>query len=249
MRVDLSWHWLYPVLFGLALLGGMWRTRRVRNPDAAGWAYLVAVWSGFLGAHLWRAAQYGGWTRFGGLSAWGFVMGAFLGALICLRWSGEGWGGDFWDAQAPVIAAGGAIVRIGCFLSGCDFGATSSLRWAVRYPAHSPAWEAQAASGRLHPALDWSLPIHPVQIYESLALLSAALVLTLFGRRLPRHEPFLGLVVYYGASRFLLEFLRGDAGGAHLGWLSFAQATSLAFLGLALIVFCRNRRRRARLPS
>jgi prolipoprotein diacylglyceryltransferase len=41
-------------------------------------------------------------------------------------------------------------------------------------------------------------------------------------------------VALYAAFRFFIEFVRGDAGGIHIGPLTFAQATSTLVLLAAL---------------
>ena len=239
---------LWPLLFGTGLLTILavlhWRSA---TPRTSAWAYLVAVWSGLVGARVWHALQYGNFSPLGGLSAWGFAIGGFLGALLFLKLKVGGWGGDFWDTAAPGIALAGAVTRVGCFWAGCNFGSESSLPWSVQYGPRTPAFTHQVSTGALDGGAFWCRPIHPAQLYESLALLAAVPVLLwLPGRaaaRLIPHERFLGFTAYYAVIRFFLEYLRDDAGGLFFGPLTFAQGTSLVIIVLALSVLVRNRLR------
>lgn len=80
------------------------------------------------------------------------------------------------DALAPSVGIGAAMVRLGCFLSGCCFGVRSELPWALRFPAHSPPWEPHLQAGWIGPGWPESLSVHPLQLYFILlSLLAAAL--------------------------------------------------------------------------
>ena len=76
------------------------------------------------------------------------------------------------DVAAPSVVLGTAITRVGCLLFGCDFGGALEPALGDPLPAAQPAgprhppWRARdraAARGR-----EWSFPVHPTQIYESL---------------------------------------------------------------------------------
>ena len=73
------------------------------------------------------------------------------------------------DVAAFAVATGAAIGRIGCFLNGCCYGATTDVPWAVRFPAGSHAWAHQLNAGLISPDSAWSLPVHPTQVYASIA--------------------------------------------------------------------------------
>jgi phosphatidylglycerol---prolipoprotein diacylglyceryl transferase len=107
------------------------------------------------------------------------------------------------DLCAPAIALGQAIGRIGCFMAGDDFGKPAQTPWAVAF--HDP--EAAEIGGA-----PLGVPLHPVQIYESLICLG----LFLFLIRLAHRKKFDGQIILiysilYAVARFLLEYLRGDA--------------------------------------
>ena len=59
-------------------------------------------------------------------------------------------------------------------MAGCCFGAVCDLPWAVSFPGHSPASDAQFKEHLLPSAHLWSLRVHPTQLYESAASLAIA---------------------------------------------------------------------------
>ena len=169
----------------------------------------------------------------------GDFYGGFLGALIAAwiffarhpeipRWRVA-------DLCGPAIALGQAIGRIGCFMAGDDFGRPTNLPWAVVF--RDP--EAADIGG-----VPLGVPLHPVQIYESLT----CLILFFFLVRLARRKRFEGEIILayallYAMARFLLEYLRGDAdrGFVVSGYLSTSQLIAVGVI-LASIAFWMKRR-------
>ena len=102
------------------------------------------------------------------------------------------------DAIAPGSALGYAIGRIGCFLNGCCFGLPTKLPWGVVFP-----------KGSLAEAYCSDVPLQPTQLYASLSMLAAFLLLAWLYRkkRFDGQIVFWGLVLY-SVYRFLNEFLR-----------------------------------------
>ncbi len=103
------------------------------------------------------------------------------------------------DWLAPSALVGLAFGRVGCFLSGCCFGAPCVLPWAVQYPVGHPT----------HPAL-----VHPAPLYESALALLGVLVLLGISRG-PKVSNRRGLragvlLVWLGMVRFVMEHVRGD---------------------------------------
>jgi phosphatidylglycerol:prolipoprotein diacylglycerol transferase len=155
----------------------------------------------------------------------------------------------------PSLASGLLLTRIGCYLFGCDFGlplGSSAPHWLralgtfPRWPetlldgAGSPAWTQHVAERGLSPTSPTSLPVHPTQLYESLAggfILGGLLLL----RKKQRFqgELFLSFTFGYGLLRFLIEIWRDDSErgtwGPELGehWL-VAAALALFALAFAL---------------
>ena len=79
------------------------------------------------------------------------------------------------DAYAFVLPLGMCIQRIGCFLNGCCFGSTTS-GWGVQYGPSTSPFKHHFTDGFLSSTALHSLTVHPVQLYESLGCLLAALL-------------------------------------------------------------------------
>jgi phosphatidylglycerol---prolipoprotein diacylglyceryl transferase len=190
-------------------------------------------------------------VRLGGMVAYGGFIGGFIASYFFLRshrirlapWA---------DVAVPSLCAGLAITRVGCYLLGCDFGkplgsgAPSWLKslgtfphWATGVAAGnvgSPAWHQQVAEHLISPDAKVSLPVHPTELYSSLAGL-ALLVLALFVRRHQRFrgEVFLAFVFGYGFLRFLIEILRADKErGAYGPFIAEHWYLTIALLAFAV---------------
>lgn len=173
------------------------------------------------------------------LASAGDFYGGFIGALLASAMFFRRHPRlPFWraaDLCGPAIALGQAIGRVGCFMAGDDYGRPTPLPWAVTFTDPDAARIGGAPLG---------VPLHPVQLYESVVclVLFAALV------RLGRHKRFDGevILVYtllYAMARFVLEFFRGDAdrGFVFGGLLSTSQFIA-AILGPAAIALWLVRR-------
>lgn len=182
----------------------------------------------------------------GGLVAYGALIGGYgLAALYCWRrhlplhvWA---------DNAVFSLCLAFGLVRIGCFLSGCDFGRVvdSDAWYGVRFPEGSPAFLLhQAQFPELMKGATRSLPVHPTQLYESL-LGFALLPLMALVRRYRRApgETFLAFLVCYGIGRFLLERLRGDDDRGAVGALSTSTLIAVASILCAGLLWVALRRR------
>jgi phosphatidylglycerol:prolipoprotein diacylglycerol transferase len=176
------------------------------------------------------------------LTSAGDFYGGFIGALVAsaifFRREPRL---PFWrtaDLCGPAIALGQAIGRIGCLMAGDDYGAPTQLPWAVTFTDPDAATIGGAPLG---------VPLHPVQLYESIVCVVLFVVLV----RLARRKRFDGEVILaytflYAVARFILEFFRGDAdrGFVFGGLLSTSQFIAL-ILGPAAIALWFVRRQRA----
>jgi phosphatidylglycerol---prolipoprotein diacylglyceryl transferase len=131
---------------------------------------------------------------------------------------------------ATAAPFGQACGRIGCFLVGDDYGVPSTLPWAVAFPEGLPPT---------------TTPVHPTQLYETLALLPLAWLLV----RLRRHGRSDGFVlgtylVSTGLIRFAIEFLRWRQ--PIIGPLAVAHVAALVaiVIGVALLYASRADARR-----
>ncbi len=133
------------------------------------------------------------------------------------------------DVFAPGVALGHGIGRLGCFAAGCCWGRPSQLPWAVTFT--SP--DAQNVGVPL------GIPLHPTQIYESLAEFAIAAVLYRLALRSHKPGSIIGLyLVLYGIARLIVEFFRAHDESNPLGLsLSLEQWISLvlAMAGVYLI--------------
>jgi phosphatidylglycerol---prolipoprotein diacylglyceryl transferase len=176
------------------------------------------------------------------LTSAGDFYGGFIGALVTsaifFRRHPQL---PFWrtaDLCGPAIALGQAIGRIGCLMAGDDYGRPTSLPWAVTFNDPDAARIGGAPLG---------IPLHPVQLYESIVCLVLFVVLV----RLRRRKRFDGEIILaytllYAVARFVLEYFRGDADRGFLfgGLLSTSQFIA-AILGPAAVVLWFNRKRSA----
>ena len=174
------------------------------------------------------------------LTSAGDFYGGFIGALIASAWF-------FWrhprvpfwqtaDLCGPAIALGQAIGRIGCLMAGDDYGRPTRMPWAVTFTDPEAASIGGAPLG---------VPLHPVQMYESIvcAVLFVILIRVLRRKRFDG-EVILAYTALYAIARFMLEFFRGDADrGFVVGWLSTSQFIAAIFgpVAIALLV-ARSRR-------
>lgn len=212
------------------------------------WSYVAAVGAGIVVPmvidgveHLVATGRFQ--LRWAGMTSfWGYLAGAAAFARICRR--------DRLPlarmSDLSVIPLGIALVfaRVGCFLAGCDYGKVSSLPWAVRFPAGSPAWRDHVHAGLIPADRAASLPVHPTQLYEALLGLALIPIAILVGRHQRKDgHVFLAAAATYAIGRLIIETLRGDAGRGIYAGLSSGQIFSLLVL-LAIAARVMTTRRR-----
>lgn len=165
----------------------------------------------------------------GGLVFYGGLIGAFLVGLWYVKKSHLKFT-LLADLVAPSIALGQAIGRLGCFSAGCCYGKPTEILWAVTFK--DP-----------HTLAPRDIPLHPTQLYESLATFSIFLILIVMRRQ----ERFQGklfwyYLLFYATARFIIEFFRGDPRGWTIPQiLSPAQALSILAAGLAIFMLKRKK--------
>jgi len=155
---------------------------------------------------------------------YGGFIGAIAAALIYFKRHPELPGWQVADLSAPAIALGQGIGRIGCFMAGDDYGRPTDVAWAVAFQ-HPDAAEIGGAP--------LGVPLHPVQLYESLTCFALFFVLVWLGRQ--KHFQgwiILAYSILYAVARFVLEYFRGDVDrGVFLGGLlSTSQLVAIAVL-------------------
>jgi phosphatidylglycerol:prolipoprotein diacylglycerol transferase len=196
------------------------------------------------GGDCWKALRV--WE--GGL----VFYGGFFGALLTGWWYMRHFQMRFLrvaDILAPSVALGHFFGRLGCWAAGCCWGRPAhgvATAWAARFPPGSLAFADAVARGALPAGAPSTLPLHPVQLYESFADLALFFALYALGRR----KRFDGQVLAaylggYALVRFVIELFRGDDVRKFVfAGLSTSQTIALACLPLAAAIAWHGWRRR-----
>ncbi len=153
----------------------------------------------------------------------GAIIAAILGYIFLKRRQQPIW--PWLDALAPGLALGQAIGRLGCLSAGCCYGKSCDLPWALTFTSPN-------SLAPLH------TPLHPTQVYHSLAGLVTFIVLLFLKKYLTGSGRLMGaLLILYAIFRFGIEFFRGDYRG-DLGLLSITQllAIGMMLLGTYILV-------------
>lgn len=214
------------------------------HPDEGFVIIGIAGIAGIAGARLYHvlespreffAAPWGqlfsrfGFAWFGGLIGGIFAL-FFLARRLRLPWL------LFFDICAPAAAAGYAIGRIGCLLSGDgDYGIPTTLPWGMSFP---------------NGVVPTTQRVHPTPLYEFFIFLAIAWILWRLGASQLRESPsripaagriFAAYLIFTGIARFLIEFIRINP--RSLFGMSNAQAASLAsmLMGAVLLFMLRGR--------
>jgi len=152
------------------------------------------------------------------------------------------------DSFAFVLPWGIVIQRIGCFLTGCCHGTPANLPWSVCYPTGSLAHFHHFERGMIGFPDSFSLPVHPVQLYETAGCLLILFLLIRLGKHLKASGSLLLLsLVLLCAEHFMIEFFRDPA--AHTSVLrtegTISQLQGILLTGaivLSLLIYVRESR-------
>lgn len=125
------------------------------------------------------------------------------------------------------LCIGQAFGRIGCLGAGCCHGSQCELPWSVHLD-----------SELVDPALR-GLPLHPVQIYESIGLFVLLLFLLYIWKNFKPGLVSIAYCALYAILRFTVEFFRGDSirGFWFNSWLSTSQGIAIVILFLSVLAF------------
>jgi len=232
----ITWHGVFAVLGILAAARlGLWLLRKdgvdtSHSADGVAWmvvlglvgARLLYVWENFklfAGGQLLRVFA----LTEGGISQWGGLFGAMLGAYVWARRAKF----SYWtliDASGPAAMIGLAIGRIGDVINGEHHGTPTTAPWGVEYVNPATLGEPGAV-------------VHPEVAYEMVLTLALLAALLPFHQRLKARLPagVLGLVYLgvYAAGRFFLSYYRTDP--AVFAGLRQAQLASLLMVVIAAI--------------
>jgi phosphatidylglycerol:prolipoprotein diacylglycerol transferase len=183
----------------------------------------------------------------GGLAYYGGFLAAVPFAWWYVRRHKLGW----WktaDLASPGIMLGLFFGRLGCFLNGCCWGKVTRSAIGVVFPRNSAPWHAQLDEHVIN-ATQAMLPVHPTQLYESVACFTifALLYYVVRPRRRAFGQVFAAMLIFYAFARSVCEIFRDDDRGVLFGWLSTSQIISLPLAagGVALLWWLARERRRA----
>lgn len=228
----------FGLLFALAFVTSGWivalRLKELSWPVE--WAYemlLVGALGGILGAKLWFSVQQDDWSIGQVLSGTGLVWyGGALGGTAAVATYAK-WRGILrlttLDLAAPALAAGYAVGRIGCQISGDgDYGKPTHAWWGMAYPKGTVPTPP-------------GVSVYPTPIIETISM---ALFAYLLWRWRDRWHPgvlFGAYLLGSGLERLAIEFIRRN--DKVFAGLTVAQVVSvgLAFIGVAMIVGLRGR--------
>ena len=232
----ITWHGVFSVLGILAAARlGFWLLEKdVGEVKGAGDGLAWMVVLGLVGARLlyvwenFRLFAGGQILRIfalteGGISQWGGLFGAMVGAYIWTRRARM----SFWkllDAGGAAALIGLTVGRIGDVINGEHHGSPTTAPWGVEYV--NPNTLGQPG-----------VVVHPEVAYEMVLCLAILGALLPFHQRLKARLPdgVLGLTYFglYAAGRFFLSFYRLDP--AVFGGLRQAQLASLLMMVIAVI--------------
>lgn len=225
----------FGVLVAIGALVGLWilsrELERSGLPSGALDAAVAGVVGGLVGAkllwvteHVREAPILDLLLSRGGMSWFGGFAGGVLAGLAVMQWKRLPKMAVL-AAATPALAVGHAIGRIGCFLVGDDYGRPSNLPWAIAFPQGLPPT---------------TVPVHPTQLYEAVALVPLALLL-FHWRRQRRTDAFVlgGYLMLAGAIRFLIEFVRIN--DRVVGPLTVAHMASLLVIAVGGALLRRGR--------
>jgi phosphatidylglycerol---prolipoprotein diacylglyceryl transferase len=233
----------YGVLLAAAYLLGLWlAARRARRAGLDGNKVLdLGIWviiAALVGAKLLLFVVdfrhfTSSWQEFTTLLRSGGVFyGGLIAAVVVCIYQLRKHKLPLWtsgDLFAPGIALGYMVGRLGCLMAGCCYGKPTSVPWAITFT--DPA-------ANLNVGTPLHVPLHPTQIYESLAGLIILGVLLLVERR---GRAFAGrtfwlFVLLYSVFRFVIEFYRGDDRGLVFNLLSTSQFISIVLAPLSIVM-------------
>jgi len=231
----ITWHGVFSVLGILAAARlGLWLLSKDKvdiTHGADGVTWMVVL--GLIGArvlYVWENFKFFSgqlihvfFITEGGISQWGGLFGAGLGAYIWARRASISYL-KLVDAGGAATMIGLAIGRIGDVINGEHHGTPTTLPWGVQYVNPDTLGEP----GKV---------VHPEVAYEMLLTIGLLALLLPFHQRLKARLPdgVLGLIYLgvYALGRFWLSYFRTDP--AIIYGLRQAQLASLVMVVIAVV--------------
>jgi len=167
---------------------------------------------------------------------YGYLIFGFLGLILsrkALHFKEE-----IFDLMAYAWIIRLTVARLGCLFGGCCYGIPTGNHWGIRYTDSFPAFQYHQHSGWIPVDAEYSLFVHPTQLYEVLLGITILGILHwAFKKRVFRNNlSYLMLsVILYGIARFGIEFLR-IRDHLYLGLNSVQWVTVVLLTVLPLII-------------
>lgn len=156
--------------------------------------YVIFHWSEFANDLIGIIAFWRG--GLGGLMFFGGFILAFVTGIIYVRRQKLPLL-KMLDAITPALVLGEGLTRIGCFLNGCCFGKPTGSSFGIIFPPNSIA------------GYTFDCPIHPTQLYSSLAGFILFIVTLILERRQLKDGVLFGIIIMlYALFRFGIDFVR-----------------------------------------
>ncbi len=160
----------------------------------------------------------------GGMVWYGAFLGGLIATVVFFRLKGLDWW--LWaDMGAAPLALAQSVGRMGCLMAGCCYGVETTLPWGIEFTKSTIAPNG--------------VVLHPTQIYHM--LFNFAIFLFLFFRR--KRKAFKGelvflYLIFYGATRGIVEVFRGDPRGSVFnGAISTSQLIGILILAVAVPLY------------
>ncbi len=170
------------------------------------------------------------------LRSGGVFYGGLIGGFLTLAGLMYYYQLNFWkvaDAFAPAVALGQFFGRQGCNAAGCCWGKPTDLPWGVHFSELGHEYTGvpiyDETGGILH--------LHPVQLYESFAMLIVFGILIYAHKRKKFNGQILIMYgVFYGIIRFTIEFFRDDPRGNFLGLSDLTNLSTSQMISLLVAI-------------
>jgi len=166
------------------------------------------------------------------IGAFVFVIAAMIIYLHIRRL--DAW--RYLDIAAVILPVAIFFVRLGCLLAGCCYGKPTD------FFIHLIFTDKSSAAGIYHPGVS----LHATQPYFMLnALIMGVLLFLVYRYRKFRGQALSVFFIYYGVSRFFIEFLRGDEdrGLFFGGRLSTGQIAMIVSFCAGVVIYILQRKK------
>lgn len=203
---------------------------------------VAALFGGMVGAKLllilvdWKMYLEDPALILGTLRSAGVIYGGQIGGALTAIWYIRHKKLPFWDTidtMAPFLALGIGLGRLSCLAAGCCYGMHWEGIFALHFPDH-PACEAPAGIG-----------LFPIQVVAVLnGILLCVFLVWILRRRAFQGQVVALLMITYGLTRGLMEFMRGDKvrGLWFGGHVSTSQLIAMIGIVLGVLLYLRMRK-------